>query len=182
MRKLTILFAAFFGLTMVLACHQNGSEHPEGEEHPEEHEEEHPEEEKDGEEHPDEEKSEHPDQGKSDMTREEEFLFALENYIDDQLEENGSLPVENLEGDRVNIKGTLSLEKLHRDKVIEYSEDTFFVCADFVAEAGGKETAYDFDFFMNDTDDGWEIDRILFHKKNGKKHITYVDNKPVKAD
>ncbi len=120
---------------------------------------------------------------KQDKT-EKQFLSSVENYINKQLDEEGSLPVQTLHGESLTFDGELSLKKIHRSKAVPLDKDKgkYFVCSDFVETTeGGEETTYDFDFIMTKSGDSFDLDRILLHKKNGKELIKWKDGKPVAA-
>lgn len=194
MKKLHTFIAALMTFSLLFSTVSPGNgvvaqehpqEHPEEEEdheHPEDHEDHHDDHHDD--EHP--EDHEHPKEKKEKKKMKKKFLKAVEEYIEETLDdEDESIPVENLDGESVEIEGDLELLKIHRDNAVQYEEDTYFVCSDFRATTDDDETTkYDFDFFKtyDEDDEEWELDRVLLHKVNGEKVITYVDNEPVPAD
>ncbi len=67
----------------------------------------------------------------------------------------------------------LTLDKIHSDKIVQLSDGTSFVCADFKDSNGEK---VDVDFFMTPTQDGsvQSVSRVQVHKVNGKARYNYV--------
>lgn len=67
----------------------------------------------------------------------------------------------------------LVLEKIHTDKIVQLSDGTSFVCADF-KDANGDRV--DVDFFMSPTAQGnvEQVRKIQIHKVNGSPRYTYV--------
>jgi hypothetical protein len=71
----------------------------------------------------------------------------------------------------------LRLENVHRERLARVSPDTYFACADFVAEDGTK---YDLDFFMK----GKEAAKLSFsdvsiHKRNGVERYRWREQDGV---
>ena len=59
----------------------------------------------------------------------------------------------------------LQLLKVHKDKLAALGDGVYFACSDMKAADG---TLYDLDFFMKQTDNGFETTEVSVHKKSGK--------------
>lgn len=122
-------------------------------------------------------KVEHPEHPKGtaqehkiEMLKEAEAIKAYAKEIESVVKEY-NLPVMSIDGKGVLVSKDTKLVKIHTDKIIRYKGDTYFACADF--KDPKSNTMYDFDFFMTKTPTGWAMDKVLYHKRDGKLQCTY---------
>lgn len=132
----------------------------------------------------DEHPSEHPKEKKMEMGEEkktekkptlDEFRKAAEENIKKTMDENkGFYP---LHDDKENVDRKLKFQKIHEKKLTHLEGNVYFACMDF--EEPAKKNKVDLDFWMEFKDDGWELQKVLIHKMNGKPRFNYINNKPV---
>ena len=125
-------------------------------------------------EHPTQTKKEHPEH----QTKKIEMLThkqMVKSYVKEieHLVKNYNLPVMTVEGKGVLVPKDTRLVKIHTKKIIRYNGDTYFACADFSSRKTGAK--YDFDFFMTKNGKGWKMEKVLYHKLDGKLQLTYND-------
>lgn len=105
----------------------------------------------------------------------EEFKKAAEESIKKTMDENkGFYPVHD---DKENIDRKLKFQKIHEKKLTHLEGNVYFACMDF--EEPSKKNKVDLDFWMEFKDGGWELQKVLIHKMNGKPRFVYQNNKPV---
>ncbi|HEV8242127.1 MAG TPA: hypothetical protein VGS57_22365 [Thermoanaerobaculia bacterium] len=69
----------------------------------------------------------------------------------------------------------LRLDNVHRERLARVAPDTYFACADFVAEDGTK---YDLDFFMKGTEaTNLAFSDVSIHKRNGVERYRWREQK-----
>lgn len=111
----------------------------------------------------DKEHPEHPeDKAASGMTL-DALAVAITEYVERDAKLKGGF---FLVYDTVDKKPLqLQLVKVHKDKLATLGDGLYFACTDMKAANG---TVYDFDFFMQQTDEGIETTEVTVHKKSGK--------------
>ncbi len=132
---------------LVYGC-QKTAEHPEGiekQEHPQEH----------------------PEEKKESKITIEDVAKAAERYVINRYED-GYFIYRDSNGKLLKLK----LDKVHRERLSPLGDNTYFVCADFVAEDGTK---YDLDFFMKGSSpENLNVYDMTIHKINGKPLYTWI--------
>ncbi len=125
---------------------------------------EHPSEHPNSQEHP----SEHPEEKKESKITIEDVAIAAEKYVKDRYVDGFFVFNDENTGQTLKLK----LDKIHKERLSPIGSDTYFVCADFIAEDGTK---YDIDFFMKGTSaDSLEVYDLTIHKVNGKPLYVWV--------
>lgn len=105
----------------------------------------------------------------------DEFRKAAEENIKKTMGENkGFYPVHD---EKENLHRKLKFKKIHEKKLTQLEGNVYFACMDF-QEAATKNKV-DLDFWMEFKDGGWELQKVLIHKVNGKPRFVYKNNKPV---
>ncbi len=134
----------------------------------------------------DEHPSEHPTEKQKETKTEEkkptvdEFRKAAYDHIKKIAGENkGIYPVHD---DKEKKDRKLKFDKMHEKKLTHVEENVYFACMDFMEGQGKKANKIDMDFFMEFSDDGWALQKVMIHKVNGKLRLKYVNNKPVPVD
>ncbi len=119
-------------------------------------------------EEPGEHPSEHPEEKKESKITVEDIATAAENFVKSQYKDGYFIFTDNSTGKTLKLK----LDKIHRERLSPIGNNTYFVCADFIAEDGTK---YDLDFFMKGSDvESLKVYDITIHKINGKPLYTWV--------
>ncbi len=91
------------------------------------------------------------------------LAVAISGYIDEDSKLKGGF---FLVFDTVDKKPLqLQLVKVHKDKLATLGDGLYFACTDMKAADG---TVYDLDFFMKQSDEGFETTEVLVHKKSGE--------------
>lgn len=134
----------------------------------------------------DEHPSEHPTKKQKEEVTEkkkpsiDEFRKAAYEHIKKVADENkGIYPVHD---DKEKKDRKLKFDKMHEKKLTHVEENVYFACMDFTEGSGKKANKIDMDFFMEITDDGWKLQKVMIHKVNGTPRLKYVNNKPVPVD
>ncbi|NPA51505.1 MAG: hypothetical protein GXO22_01270 [Aquificae bacterium] len=125
---------------------EHPSEHPEKQEHP----------------------SEHPEEKKESRITTQDIALAAEKYIKSQYVDGYFLYKDPNTQKVLKLK----LDRIHKERLSPIGNNTYFVCADFIAEDG---TRYDLDFFMKgETPDNLEVYDLTVHKINGNPLYVWV--------
>ncbi|MBI4051675.1 MAG: hypothetical protein HY400_04140 [Elusimicrobia bacterium] len=72
----------------------------------------------------------------------------------------------------LNKDWNLQLKKIHKNKIANLGGDKFFACADFKEKNGSKKKV-DLDFYIQKGAAGWQVEKVLIHKVEGKPRFTY---------
>lgn len=80
---------------------------------------------------------------------------VMSDYIDQSTDADG----------RTDIRGTtVVFDYLHED--VKTKDGMYVSCADFKAESG---EVYDIDYYVDSTDTGLEVERVVFHKQGDEE-------------
>lgn len=108
-----------------------------------------------------------------------EFNKAVEDHVRRQ-SAGGAFTVKD---DKLDKEWALKLVGVHKKRIVQLVGNSFFACADFKTVKKGAKDKLDLDFYATKGPDGWQIDKTVIHKVNGKPRYTYNEkNEMVPTD
>ena len=118
---------------------------------------------------------EHPEHPKKEATLSPETLAKeIEQYVQNESKKNDGYFL--FDDDKTGKELKLTLDKVHKDKLSKVDEDFYFACSDFKGTDG---KTYDLDFFMKETDSGFEVTQQTLHKIDGKARYSWYEEEGV---
>jgi len=101
---------------------------------------------------------EHP--GSMEVTRAWQVMSAIHNYIIENKDKNGDLPIKD---DKTGKTLPLQFVEIHQPVRHLKKNGEYFVCTDF-RKPGSKDEYYDIDFWVNEKTGKLEVDNVKIHK------------------
>jgi hypothetical protein len=130
---------------------------------------------KQGQEHPGEHAQEHPQGQQPSGISKDDLADAIQNYVKREAAlKGGFFLIYDKDTDRTLA---LTLDQVHRERLAKVSDGAYFACADFKTQEG---KTYDLDIFMKGPNkDKLEVTEISVHKEDGKERYNWVEKHGV---